>query len=80
MRPVFFRMLPTFDSFLFGSTFAWVGGGAGLAATFFAGTAAAGSGLGGSGFGSSAAGCASGDGFTSGAAFDVVAALGSGGV
>ena len=84
MRPVFFRMLPTFESSFFSSTFGLVGVGAGLAAAFLtgnaAGTAEAAAGLAGSGFGSSADGCASGLGFTSGIGFDVVAALGAGGV
>ena len=84
MRPVFFRMLPTFESSFFSSTLAFAGVGAGLAAAaaLFAGTTAAatGSGLAGCGFGSSAAGCDSGVGFTSGAGFDVLAAVGASGV
>ena len=81
MRPVFFRMLPTLESVFFSSTFVLVGVGAGLTAAFFAGSAAAaGAGFGGSGFGSSAAGCDSGVGLTSGAGFDVLAAVAGSGV
>ncbi len=82
MRPVFFRMLPTFESSFFSSTLALAGVGAGLGAVFLtgAGAAAAAAGLAGSGFGSSADGCASGVGTTSGTGFDVLAALGGGGV
>lgn len=81
MRPVFFRMLPTFESSFF-STFAWAGvaAGAGLGAVFLTGAEAATEGLAGSGFGSSADGCASGVGITSGTGFDVLAAVGGGGV
>jgi hypothetical protein len=90
MRPVFFSIELTFDSSFFSSTFAGVGVGAGLAATFLtgAGTAAAAVGAVGLpcwGFGSSeAGGCDSGVGFTftsAGTGFVVVlAALGAGGV
>ena len=90
MRPVFFRMLPTLESSFFSSTFALVvGDGAGLAATatFLTGAADAavvvlgGSGFAsGSGFGSSVDGCDSGVGLTSATGFDVLAAVGGGGV
>jgi hypothetical protein len=93
MRPVFFRMLPTLESSFFSSTVALAGMGVGLGAAFLDGTAAAAgaavvrlgdSGFGSSagGFGSSAGGCGSGSGvgFTSGTGFDVLAALGGGGV
>ena len=81
MRPVFFRMFPTFDSFFFSLTlaFAGVGGGLAAAAVFLTGAGAT-EALAGSGFGSSADGCASGVGCTSGTGFDVLAALGGGGV
>ena len=85
MRPVFFRMLPTFESSFFSSTFALAGVGVGLAATFLTGAAVAAalvSGFGSSadGFGSSADGCASGVGITSGTGFDVLAVVAGGGV
>ena len=82
MRPVFFRMEPTFDSSFFSSTFGLAGAGAGLAATFLTGAAAtaAVAGLAGSGFASSTDGCDSGVGFTSGTGFDTLAAVGTGGV
>jgi hypothetical protein len=89
MRPVFFSIELTFDSSFFSSTFTLAGVGAGLGATFLTGagavTAAVGPvGLPCSGFGSSeAGGCASGAGFTftsAGTGFDVLAALGAGGV
>lgn len=86
MRPVFFSIELTFDSSFLSSTFDLAGAGVGLVAAAFltgAGAAAAAAGLGGSGFGSSAGGCASGVGFTftsAGTGFDVLAALGAGGV
>ena len=83
MRPVFFRMLPTFDSSFFSSTFAFTGVGAGLAAAaafLTGGVAAAAAGFGGSDFGSSADGCAAGVGCISGSGFEVLAAVGAGGV
>ena len=86
MRPVFFSIELTFESSFFSSAFDLAGVGAGLAATFLtgAGAAAAAAALAGSGFGSSAdGGCDSGVGFTftsEGAGFDVLAALGGGGV
>ena len=84
MRPVFFRMLPTLESSFFSSTFALVvGDGAGLGAVFFTGTAAAvvaTAGLAGSGLGPSVDGCDSGVGLTSATGFDVLAAVGGGGV
>ena len=77
MRPVFFRMEPTFESSFFSASVALAGVGVGLGAVFLTGAAAATEGLGGSGFGSSTDGCASGVGFTSGTGFDVLAALDS---
>ena len=84
MRPVFFRMLPTFESSLFYSTISLICAGTGLVGAFFTATgtaAAAAVALGAAlGFGSSVDGCASGVGFTSGTGFEVLAALGSGGM